>query len=241
MRRLILVPEFWFAWSQFRPKTEVFTVAAAQGTRAVWEPLLRAPLPQDGMPKVTVLRLRIPGGRAASPPHQHAGPVFAYLAQGRIENQVDPDPVRVYEPGGFFYEAPMQVHRMLHNLSATEQAEVLVFMAGDTGNPAATANSMLRVEPLTNTVNQELSLQRLTLSAGARASGKPHTGPGLVYVLEGSIETADAAGKNETRGAGEVFLESKNDGSFVYRNASNAEPAKLLLFQVTERAATAGR
>ena len=233
LQRLILVPEFWFAWSQFRPKTEVFQITAAQGAGPVWEPLLRAPLPEDSMPKVSVLRLRIAGGRAPSPPHQHAGPVFAYLAQGRIENQVDPDPVRVYEPGGFFYEAPMHVHRMLHNLSATEPAEVLVFMAGDTGSPAATANTLLRAEPLTNMVGQELSLQRLTLGPGTRATGRPHAGPGLVYVLEGKVETVNAAGAAETHGAGELVLESKNDGTFAYRNASNTEPAKLLLFQVT--------
>ena len=211
-------------------------MAPAQGAGPIWEALLRAPLPQDGMPKVSVLRLRIPGGRGASPPHQHAGPVFAYLAAGRIENQVDPDPVRVYERGGFFYEPPMHVHRTLRNLSATEPAEVMVFMAGDTGNSPATANSMLRVEPLSNTVGQELSLQRLTLSAGTRATGRPHTGPGLVYVLEGKVETPDAAGKPESHSAGEVFLESKNDGTFFYRNASSSEPARLLVFQVSTAA-----
>jgi Protein of unknown function (DUF3179) len=29
LKSLILVPEFWFAWSQFRPGTRVFTANAA--------------------------------------------------------------------------------------------------------------------------------------------------------------------------------------------------------------------
>jgi hypothetical protein len=29
LKQVILVPQFWFAWSQFRPGTRVFTVSDA--------------------------------------------------------------------------------------------------------------------------------------------------------------------------------------------------------------------
>ena len=32
LKPLILIPEFWFAWSQFRPGTRVFTAAGAPAT-----------------------------------------------------------------------------------------------------------------------------------------------------------------------------------------------------------------
>jgi len=72
-----------------------------------------------------------PGG--ASSPHRHTGPVFAYVLEGEIENQVDPDPPRKYKPGEFFYEPALHVHRTLRNLSATQAAKLLVFEVGEKG------------------------------------------------------------------------------------------------------------
>jgi len=36
-----------------------------------------------------------------------------------------PDLPKIYNAGDFFYEAPMQVHRLLRNLSQTEPAKLL--------------------------------------------------------------------------------------------------------------------
>src|SRR4029078_4276100 len=33
LKPLILIPEFWFAWSQFRPDTRLFSTSAAAPTR----------------------------------------------------------------------------------------------------------------------------------------------------------------------------------------------------------------
>jgi quercetin dioxygenase-like cupin family protein len=91
------------------------------------EPL--APMPS---PEVTMLTLTLAPG-SISEPHKHTGPVFAYILEGSIENQVDPGPAKRYNAGDFFYEPPMHVHRQMKNLSATKKAKVLVVQVGEKG------------------------------------------------------------------------------------------------------------
>jgi quercetin dioxygenase-like cupin family protein len=72
-----------------------------------------------------------PGG--TSHPHRHTGPVFAYVLEGTIQNQVDPEPLKTYHAGEIFYEPTMHVHRALTNLSKTKPAKILVFEIGEKG------------------------------------------------------------------------------------------------------------
>jgi quercetin dioxygenase-like cupin family protein len=72
-----------------------------------------------------------PGG--TSHPHRHTGPVFAYVLQGAIQNQVDPEPLKTYRAGEIFYEPTMHTHRALTNLSKTAPAKILVFEIGEKG------------------------------------------------------------------------------------------------------------
>lgn len=81
-----------------------------------------------------MLVLTIPP-KLVSPPHRHPGPVFAYILEGQIENQVDPDPPKTYSAGDVFYEPTMHVHRSLRNLSDTQTARVLVFQLVPKGQP----------------------------------------------------------------------------------------------------------
>lgn len=119
-------------------------IAAAQGTRQDAQghmqhmraigihTLMQEALAEMPSPEVTVLTLTVaPGG--SSQPHKHTGPVFAYLLEGEIENQVDPDPPRKYKSGEYFYEPPMHVHRALRNLSSTKPAKLLIFQVGEKG------------------------------------------------------------------------------------------------------------
>ena len=94
--------------------------------------LIEEPLAQLPNAEVRVITLTVPPG-APSPPHEHTGPVFAYLLEGEIENQVDPNPPQKYKAGEYFYEPPMHVHRSLRNLSGTESAKILVFEVGEKG------------------------------------------------------------------------------------------------------------
>jgi quercetin dioxygenase-like cupin family protein len=80
-----------------------------------------------------------PGG--TSKPHRHTGPVFAYVLEGTIQNQVDPEPLKTYHAGEIFYEPTMHVHRALNNLSKTKAAKVLVFEIGEKGKEFTVAAS----------------------------------------------------------------------------------------------------
>jgi quercetin dioxygenase-like cupin family protein len=94
--------------------------------------LMQEPLADIPNAEVTVITLTVAPG-AVSPPHEHTGPVFAYLLEGEIENQVDPNPPQKYTPGEYFYEPPLHVHRSLRNLSGTEPAKLLIFQIGEKG------------------------------------------------------------------------------------------------------------
>ena len=128
---------------------------------------MQKPLPEDAEPRLSVVSIPVPPAppepRSTGAGHTHAGPVFAYILQGNIENQVEPDLPAVYKPGDFFYKAPGRVHRFLRNLSTTEPAKLIVFQSGATGTPAPVIRT-LHQEPLLTTKNQEVSLLRLTLA-----------------------------------------------------------------------------
>ena len=113
------------------------STAVAQATRSGGKPvrtLMREPLAAMPNPEVSAIILTLAPGSNGHP-HEHTGPVFAYILKGSIENQVDPGAPKTYHAGDYFYEPPMHVHRMMRNLSATETAEVLVFQVGEKGKP----------------------------------------------------------------------------------------------------------
>jgi hypothetical protein len=234
LQGLILVPQFWFAWSQFHPSTELFLATTALPS-VVWEPLLRAPLPPDAISRLIALKLTVSPARtgtdSAGPGHQHGAPVMAYLLKGRIENEMEHGPLRVYERDGFFYEAPGQVRKTLRNLSRTRPAEILIFTGDDAGKEPAP----LIAAPLTKTVDKEISLLRLTLGAGATAAAPPHSDAALVYVLAGTIETTSAASTSESHAAGSIFVVAPHEGTLRYRNKSRFEAARILMFAATTR------
>ncbi len=120
---------------QRNPKDRMRNMASAGVQTLMQEPLAEMPHPE-----VTVITLTVAPG-ANSAPHRHTGPVFAYLLEGEIENQVDPNPPRTYKTGEFFYEPPMHIHRSLRNLSSTKPAKLLIFEVGEKGKPFTIAAS----------------------------------------------------------------------------------------------------
>ena len=94
--------------------------------------LLSEPLAKMDHLEVRMLTLTVAPG-ATSHAHRHAGPVFAYILEGEIENQVEPEAPKMYKAGDFFYEPPMHVHRELKNLSASEPAKILLVEVGEEG------------------------------------------------------------------------------------------------------------
>src|SRR5262245_34480529 len=219
-------------------------VAQAGVSEPVWETLVRAPLPADGELVISVNGLTMPAEPVAE--HSHEGSVIAYLVEGEIENQVEPNPSAIIKPGGFFYEAPRQLHKMMRNLS-TEPAKLLIFHAGRTGVPASLlktlsgdpvklsfATPMQWQVPVSSTANQQLRLIRLTLPGGTRTETVAHSGPGLMYVLEGTLTILGASPQPQTYRAGDLFFDPANSAGLIYRNGSSSEPAKVLLYHLSD-------
>jgi quercetin dioxygenase-like cupin family protein len=183
---------------------------------------------------VTVLSLPVPTAFTAGP-HTHAGPVFAYILQGDIENQVEPDPVKTYHPGDFFCEPRMHVHRMLRNLSGTEPAKLIVFQVGDTGKANPAIKTLIE-EPLTIAANREARMLTLTVAPGGVSAPHKHPGPVFAYILKGEIENQVDPDQPKTYRAGDFFYEPPLHVHRMLRNLSKTEPAELLIFQMGERA-----
>ena len=72
---------------------------------------------------------------------------------------------------------------------------------------------------------------------GVASASHRHNAHTFVYVLEGSVVMAVAGGEEKTLGVGETFYESPNDIHSVSRNASNTEPAKILVFFIKREGA----
>ncbi len=66
-----------------------------------------------------------------------------------------------------------------------------------------------------------------------------HNAHTFVYVLEGSVVMQVQGGAAKTLTAGQTFYENPDDIHTVANNASNTEPAKILVFFIKDRAAPA--
>jgi quercetin dioxygenase-like cupin family protein len=183
-------------------------------------------------PKVTVLSLPIPPGLTAGP-HTHAGPVFAYIVEGDIENQVDPDAPKTYHAGDFFFEPQMHVHRLLRNLSKTEPAKLIVFQVGDTGKAVPAIKTLLQ-EPA-EIANREGHLSILTAAPGGTSAAHKHPGPIFAYILKGEIQNQVDPGEPKVYRVGDVFYEPPLHVHRLFRNLSNTGPAELLIFEIAEK------
>lgn len=216
-----------------------------------WETLAQTPLPEDVEPILSVNSLTLPPEPVPrnTQPHTHTGPVVAYIVTGEIENQIEPDPPAIHKPDGFFVEPPMHVHKMIRNLSTTEPATLIISQVGRTRVPESLLKPLLEEGaakllqsqhqwqvPLRTAANQEFRVFRLTLPAGGRTESRAHTGPGLVYVLEGTVRTSATSVPTQTYGAGDLFLDPAYRAGLAFRNASSSGPAKLLLYHVTDKA-----
>jgi len=77
--------------------------------------------------------------------------------------------------------------------------------------------------------NQEMLVLEVTLAPGQVGAAHRHNAHTFVYVLEGHVQMAVAGGEVLTLGPGEMFYESPDDVHAVSSNASQTEPAKILV------------
>ncbi len=72
---------------------------------------------------------------------------------------------------------------------------------------------------------------------GAASASHRHNAHTFVYVLEGTVEMQVAGGELKRLGVGQTFYETPNDIHSVSRNASETEPAKVLVFFIKMKGA----
>ena len=119
---------------------------------------------------------------------------------------------------------------------------IRLLIAGLLAGLASGALAQASVEGLFQTdvadaTNQEIVVLEVTYPPGNRSESHRHNAHTLVYVLEGTVKMAVEGGETRTLGPGEMFYESPEDIHTVSMNASDTEPAKILVYFLKERGA----
>ena len=100
----------------------------------------------------------------------------------------------------------------------------------------ATVTQLLSKD-LTNLPNKEGLMITVEYAPGGSDPIHRHHAHAFVYVLEGSVVMQVKGGKEITLTPGQSFYEGPDDVHVVSRNASNAKPAKFVVFLVKDKGA----
>jgi quercetin dioxygenase-like cupin family protein len=95
----------------------------------------------------------------------------------------------------------------------------------------------LMTKDLPDVPGKEGMIETVAFAPGEVSKPHRHNADVFVYVLEGSVITQVKGGSPQTVHAGEAFYESPTDIHIVSRNASETQPAKLLVFYVKAQGA----
>jgi quercetin dioxygenase-like cupin family protein len=90
----------------------------------------------------------------------------------------------------------------------------------------------LMTKDLPDLPGKEGMIEIVDFAPGEASQVHRHNADLFVYVMEGSIITQLKGGSPQTVHVGDVFYESPTDIHTVSRNASETQPAKLLVFYV---------
>lgn len=83
--------------------------------------------------------------------------------------------------------------------------------------------------------DQEILVLEVSYPAGVESASHRHNAHTIVYVLEGTVTMQVEGSEPQTLGPGEVFYETPEDVHSVSKNASDTEPAKILVFFLKEK------
>lgn len=85
--------------------------------------------------------------------------------------------------------------------------------------------------------NQEIVVLEVSYPPGVKSASHRHNAHTIVYVLEGTVIMQVAGGEKKTLTVGQVFYENPNDVHSVSMNASDTEPARILVYFLKEKGA----
>jgi quercetin dioxygenase-like cupin family protein len=86
---------------------------------------------------------------------------------------------------------------------------------------------------------REVVVLEVVYPPGVASASHRHNAHTFVYVLEGTVEMQVAGGELKKLTVGQTFYETPNDIHSVSRNASETEPAKILVFFIKMKDAPA--
>ncbi len=92
---------------------------------------------------------------------------------------------------------------------------------------------------LSDIEGREAVVLEVVYPPGAASASHRHNAHTFVYVLEGTVEMQVAGGELKKLNVGQTFYETPNDIHSVSRNASDTEPAKILVFFIKMKDAPA--
>jgi quercetin dioxygenase-like cupin family protein len=110
-------------------------------------------------------------------------------------------------------------------------------LALSSANAQAGKPRTLMTKDLPDVPGKEGMIETVDFAPGEVSQPHRHNADLFVYVLEGSLVTQLNGGSPQTVHAGDVFYESPTDVHSVSRNASETQPAKLLVFYVKAKGA----
>ena len=116
---------------------------------------------------------------------------------------------------------------MLGGCAATPRAS-----AG--GETKRTVVSTLLTQALPEKVGREARMLTVEYPPGVESPSHRHPGAVFVYVIEGAVECALDDGPDVRYEKGQAWYEKPNQLHRVAKNASATEPAKLVVFFLTE-------
>ena len=111
---------------------------------------------------------------------------------------------------------------------------LVVLGSANAGTGTATT---LMTRDLPDFPGKEGMVELVEFAPGEVSQPHRHNADLFVYVLEGSVVTQVEGDRPLTVRAGDVFYESPTDVHKVSRNASETQPAKLLVFYVKAKGA----
>ncbi|HEX6993359.1 MAG TPA: cupin domain-containing protein [Gammaproteobacteria bacterium] len=105
--------------------------------------------------------------------------------------------------------------------------------------PAASGSQVtpLVTQSLVGVPGKEGVMLTVEYPPGEESPPHRHNASTFVYVLEGKVEMQVEGGERVTLEAGQTFYESPSDIHSVSRNASDTEPARILVFMVKDEGA----
>lgn len=118
-------------------------------------------------------------------------------------------------------------------------AIVLLTILSATSSAQESVATALFQTDLPDIEGREAVVLEVEYPPGVASASHRHNAHTFVYVLEGTVVMQVAGGEPQTLVAGQTFYESPDDVHTVSRNASDTEPAKILVFFIKMKDAPA--